>query len=108
MSSPAAPKILLAKPSVSPITGKFGRGNSDDDNASHRSRLPPVSSLNMLSDSWDFHIDRFLPVIPSLSFYSSFELNEVEILNSFDIVTMLDLSDFVLEILCLVKSSFEA
>ncbi|CAL9230590.1 unnamed protein product [Arabidopsis halleri] len=63
MSSPAAPKILLAKPSVSPITGKFGRGNSDDDNASHRSRLPPVSSLNMLSDSWDFHIDRFLPFL---------------------------------------------
>lgn len=70
MSSPAAPKILLAKPSVSPITGKFGRRNSDDENASHRSRLPPVSSLNMLSDSWDFHIDRFLPVTPlSLSFF---------------------------------------
>ncbi|CAN8236155.1 unnamed protein product [Cochlearia groenlandica] len=63
MSSPAAPKILLAKPSVSPISGKYGRGNSDEENAPHRSRLPPVSSLNMLSDSWDFHIDRFLPFL---------------------------------------------
>ncbi|VVB14853.1 unnamed protein product [Arabis nemorensis] len=46
MSSPAAPKILLAKPSVSPITGKFGRGHSDDENASHRSRLPPFLTEN--------------------------------------------------------------
>lgn len=66
--APLPPKILLAKPGLvtgGPVTGKFGRG--DDDTASHRSRLPPIGSLNLLSDSWDFHIDRFLPVL-SLSF----------------------------------------
>lgn len=64
-SSPnlSAPKILLAKPSAGPVTGKFGRGGNDDETAQHRSRLPPVGSLNLLSDSWDFHIDRFLPFL---------------------------------------------
>ncbi|XP_010549827.1 PREDICTED: protein SMG9-like [Tarenaya hassleriana] len=57
------PKILLAKPSVGPIAGKFGRGSAEDEAQHHRSRLPPVSSLNILSDSWDFHIDRFLPFL---------------------------------------------
>ncbi|XP_075647272.1 uncharacterized protein LOC142618252 isoform X1 [Castanea sativa] len=62
--APLPPKILLAKPGLvtgGPVSGKFGRG--DDDTASHRSRLPPIGSLNLLSDSWDFHIDRFLPFL---------------------------------------------
>lgn len=66
-AAPLPPKILLAKPGL--VTGapvvaaKFGRGGAgDDDTASLRSRLPPIGSLNLLSDSWDFHIDRFLPV----------------------------------------------
>ncbi|GMH18465.1 hypothetical protein Nepgr_020306 [Nepenthes gracilis] len=68
-STPApAPKILLAKPGFvvgGHATGKFIRGGSggEDDNASVRSRLPPVGSLNLLSDSWEFHIDRFLPFL---------------------------------------------
>ncbi|KAJ8451376.1 hypothetical protein Cgig2_017767 [Carnegiea gigantea] len=69
-SSPApAPKILLAKPGLvagTSSTGKFIRGAGEDDSssaASIRSRLPPVGSLNLLSDSWDFHFDRFLPFL---------------------------------------------
>ncbi|KAJ4823542.1 hypothetical protein Tsubulata_044011, partial [Turnera subulata] len=57
------PKILLAKPGLvtsGPVTGTFGR---EDDTAPHRSRLPAITSLNLLSDSWDFHIDRFLPFL---------------------------------------------
>ncbi|GLT29266.1 hypothetical protein SLA2020_041430 [Shorea laevis] len=61
--NPSAPKILLAKPSAGPVPGKFGRGGTDDETAQHRSRLPPVGSLNLLSDSWEFHIDRFLPFL---------------------------------------------
>ncbi|GAB4858180.1 hypothetical protein Ancab_009577 [Ancistrocladus abbreviatus] len=65
-SSPAAaPKILLAKPGIvagGPSSGKFIRGG-EDDTASIRSRLPPIGSLNLLSDSWDFHIDRILPFL---------------------------------------------
>ncbi|KAL6132352.1 hypothetical protein ACLB2K_070723 [Fragaria x ananassa] len=61
------PKILLAKPGLvtgSPVAGKYGRGGSGDENtASLRSRLPSIGSLNLLSDSWDFHIDRFLPFL---------------------------------------------
>ena len=71
-SSSPAPKILLAKPGLvagSSSAGKFIRGAGEDDSsaASIRSRLPPVGSLNLLSDSWDFHFDRFLPVPLSLS-----------------------------------------
>ncbi|GMY06365.1 protein SMG9-like isoform X2 [Fagus crenata] len=66
-SAPLPPKILLAKPGLvtgGPVAGKFGRGGSgDDETASLRSRLPPIGSLNLLSDSWDFHIDRFLPFL---------------------------------------------
>ncbi|KAK8686939.1 hypothetical protein V6N13_085773 [Hibiscus sabdariffa] len=62
-TSSTAPKILLAKPSVGPVPGKFGRGGGEDETASHRTRLPPVGSLNLLSDSWEFHIDRFLPFL---------------------------------------------
>lgn len=61
------PKILLAKPGLvtgAPVAGKFGRaGTGDEYTTSLRSRLPSsIGSLNLLSDSWDFHIDRFLPV----------------------------------------------
>lgn len=61
------PKILLAKPGLvpgTPVAGKFGRGGTGDEyTTSLRSRLPSsIGSLNLLSDSWDFHIDRFLPV----------------------------------------------
>ncbi|XVE83373.1 hypothetical protein DITRI_Ditri16bG0083900 [Diplodiscus trichospermus] len=62
-SNPSAPKILLAKPSAGPVPGKFGRGGGEDETAPHRARLPPVGSLNLLSDSWEFHIDRFLPFL---------------------------------------------
>ncbi|XP_027356165.1 protein SMG9-like [Abrus precatorius] len=62
-----SPKILLAKPGLvtgGPVAGKFGRsGAGDDDSAQLRSRLPSIASLNLLSDSWDFHIDRFLPFL---------------------------------------------
>lgn len=67
-SSGSAPKILLAKPGLvsgASVAPKFGRGapGSDDDAASLRPRLPPIGSLNLLSDSWDFHFDRFLPFL---------------------------------------------
>ncbi|XP_062093212.1 uncharacterized protein LOC133798758 [Humulus lupulus] len=67
-SSPLPPKILLAKPGLvtgAPVSAKFGRtgGGGEDDTTSLRSRLPSVGSLNLLSDSWDFHIDRFLPFL---------------------------------------------
>ncbi|XP_059440653.1 uncharacterized protein LOC132173094 [Corylus avellana] len=66
-SAPPPPKILLAKPGLvtgGPVAGKFGRGGAtDDETASLRSRLPSIGSLNLLSDSWDFHIDRFLPFL---------------------------------------------
>ncbi|GAU18925.1 hypothetical protein TSUD_229150 [Trifolium subterraneum] len=61
-----SPKILLAKPGLvtgAPLTGKFTRGVAgEDDSTQLRSRLPSVASLNLLSDSWDFHFDRFLPL----------------------------------------------
>ncbi|XP_061997315.1 uncharacterized protein LOC133715026 [Rosa rugosa] len=61
------PKILLAKPGLvtgAPVAGKYGRGGSGDEyTASLRSRLPSIGSLNLLSDSWEFHIDRFLPFL---------------------------------------------
>ncbi|MCI20924.1 protein SMG9-like, partial [Trifolium medium] len=47
-----------------PITGKFGRGGSgEEDSTQLRSCLPSVASLNLLSDSWDFHFDCFLPFL---------------------------------------------
>ncbi|KAG9454406.1 hypothetical protein H6P81_007310 [Aristolochia fimbriata] len=60
-STPAAPKILLAKPASVPAgssVAKFAR--SEDESVLLRSRLPPV---NLLSDSWDFHTDRILPFL---------------------------------------------
>ncbi|XP_058000270.1 uncharacterized protein LOC110660412 isoform X5 [Hevea brasiliensis] len=64
--APPAPKILLAKPGLvtaGPVVGKFGRGGAEDETLPHRSRLPAIGSLNILSDSWEFHIDRFLPFL---------------------------------------------
>lgn len=68
--SPALPppKILLAKPGLVTAgapAGKFGRSScgAEEEAATLRSRLP---SLNLLSDSWEFHIDRFLPVLSLL------------------------------------------
>ncbi|KAJ0788297.1 putative P-loop containing nucleoside triphosphate hydrolase, protein SMG9 [Helianthus annuus] len=56
--SGGAPKILLAKPAL--VSGaKYNRGGDE----SSRSRLPSVAFLNLLSDSWDFHTDRFLPFL---------------------------------------------
>ncbi|KAK3226011.1 hypothetical protein Dsin_005873 [Dipteronia sinensis] len=52
------PKPGLVTPGAVP--GKFGRTTNEDDTSSHRSRL---QSLNLLSDSWDLHIDRFLPFL---------------------------------------------
>ncbi|KAI3457877.1 hypothetical protein Pfo_014540 [Paulownia fortunei] len=61
-----APKILLAKPGLV-TSSKFNRGGSsggaDDDSTALRLRLPSIGSLNLLSDSWDFQIDRFLPFL---------------------------------------------
>ncbi|CAH9070165.1 unnamed protein product [Cuscuta europaea] len=64
-ASPAshhAPKILLAKPGLI-TSGKFNRGGADDDPTALRSRIPPIGSLNLLSDSWEFNADRFLPFL---------------------------------------------
>nr|GLL28301.1 protein SMG9-like [Ipomoea trifida] len=61
-SSSTAPKILLAKPGLV-TAGKFNRGGADDDSAALRPRIPSIGSLNLLSDSWELHTDRFLPVI---------------------------------------------
>ncbi|KAF4396698.1 hypothetical protein G4B88_029012 [Cannabis sativa] len=44
------------------LSSAYG-GGGEDDTASLRSRLPSIGSLNLLSDSWDFHIDRFLPFL---------------------------------------------
>ncbi|XP_065853858.1 uncharacterized protein [Euphorbia lathyris] len=66
LPAPPAPKILLAKPGLvttGPAVGKFGRAGSEDETVPHRSRMPAIGSLNLLSDSWEFHIDRFLPFL---------------------------------------------
>lgn len=69
---PPPPKILLAKPGLvtaGSVAGKLGRGgggSGEEDTASIRTRLPAIGSLNLLSDSWEFHTDRILPVSPSL------------------------------------------
>ncbi|XP_076916571.1 uncharacterized protein LOC143576349 [Bidens hawaiensis] len=60
-SSAAAPKILLAKPALV-TAAKYNRGGGGPDDST-RSRLPSVAFLNLLSDSWDFHTDRFLPFL---------------------------------------------
>lgn len=54
--SQQGPKILLAKPGLV-------SGAKEDDAAVLRSRLPSIGSLNLVSDSWDFHTDRFLPFL---------------------------------------------
>ena len=52
------PKIHLAKPGLvtgGQVANKFGRGVSgDEETTSLWSRLPPIGSLNVLFDSWDF------------------------------------------------------
>ncbi|KAI7748499.1 hypothetical protein M8C21_021335 [Ambrosia artemisiifolia] len=48
----AAPKILLAKPAVVSQAAKYNRGPADSS-----------PFLNLFSDSWDFHTDRFLPFL---------------------------------------------
>ncbi|KAM7275425.1 hypothetical protein ACFE04_017291 [Oxalis oulophora] len=56
--SPAQPKILLAKPGLvttGPVAGKYGRGGGEDETASHRSRLPPSGSVNLVVS--DLHIN---------------------------------------------------
>ncbi|XP_042480149.1 protein SMG9-like isoform X1 [Macadamia integrifolia] len=53
----SAPKILLAKPG---LNRGGGAGGSEDESVTLRSRLPPLASLNLLSDSWEFHTDRIL------------------------------------------------
>lgn len=65
-----APKILLAKPALVTAAkynrgpgGGGGGGGPEDSSSSLRSRLPSVAFLNLLSDSWDFHTDRFLPFL---------------------------------------------
>ncbi|XP_043726106.1 protein SMG9-like [Telopea speciosissima] len=55
--SSAPPKILLAKPGLNRVGGP---GGSEDESVTLRSRLPPPASLNLLSDSWEFHTDRIL------------------------------------------------
>ncbi|KAI3750945.1 hypothetical protein L2E82_21879 [Cichorium intybus] len=69
-ASHQAPKILLAKPALVTAAkynrgpgGGGGGGGPDDPSSSLRSRLPSVGFLNLLSDSWDFHTDRFLPYL---------------------------------------------
>ncbi|KAJ6383924.1 hypothetical protein OIU78_027264 [Salix suchowensis] len=70
-SQSQAPKILLAKPpglatagpAVAAAASQFGREDETAPHHHHRSRLPSITSLNLLSDSWDFHIDRFLPFL---------------------------------------------
>ncbi|KAK1305024.1 hypothetical protein QJS10_CPB11g00090 [Acorus calamus] len=64
---PPAPKILLAKP---PGAGPAAFARDDDStsaaaasSAAARSRVPSIGSLNLLSDSWDFHPDRILPFL---------------------------------------------
>ncbi|KAF8379006.1 hypothetical protein HHK36_028433 [Tetracentron sinense] len=59
-SSSNPPKILLAKPGLVP-PGKFSGGEAES--VALRSRLHPLGSLNLLSDSWEFHTDRILPFL---------------------------------------------
>uniref|UniRef100_A0A6N2KQX4 Protein SMG9 n=1 Tax=Salix viminalis TaxID=40686 RepID=A0A6N2KQX4_SALVM len=70
-SQSQAPKILLAKPpglatagpAVAAAAAQFGREDETAPHHHHRSRLPSITSVNLLSDSWDFHNDRFLPFL---------------------------------------------
>lgn len=84
-SQSQAPKILLAKPpglvtsgpAVSAAAAKFGREDETAPHHHHRSRLPSITSLNLLSDSWDFHIDRFLPVCNKYHYSNSIIISSV-------------------------------
>ncbi|WOK98329.1 protein SMG9 [Canna indica] len=60
---PPPPKILLAKPAGAAIAPRLGR-EDDPSGVVHRSRnAPQPGSLNLLSDSWEFHTDRILPFL---------------------------------------------
>ncbi|CAM8959217.1 unnamed protein product [Rhodiola kirilowii] len=66
--APPPPKILLAKPGLvtgRSNTGQLGRGSgaADDEATALRNRLPPIGSLNLVSENWEFHADRFLPFL---------------------------------------------
>lgn len=61
-----SPTVFLANSGLvagAPIAGKIIRGGSgEEDTTQHRSSIPFATSLNLLSDSWNFQPDRFLPV----------------------------------------------
>uniref|UniRef100_A0A7N0TBC3 Protein SMG9 n=1 Tax=Kalanchoe fedtschenkoi TaxID=63787 RepID=A0A7N0TBC3_KALFE len=66
--APPPPKILLAKPGLvtgGSNTGKLGRGSgaAEDEASALRNRLPAIGSLNLISESWEFQVDRFLPFL---------------------------------------------
>ncbi|CAM8968475.1 unnamed protein product [Rhodiola kirilowii] len=66
--APPPPKILLAKPGLvtgRSNTGQLGRGSgaADDEATALRNRLPAIGSLNLVSENWEFHADRFLPFL---------------------------------------------
>ncbi|CAL9060751.1 uncharacterized protein LOC135643000 [Musa acuminata AAA Group] len=60
---PPPPKILLAKPAGAAAAQRLGR--EDDPSAVvHRSRnAAQPGSLNLFSESWEFHTDRILPFL---------------------------------------------
>ncbi|XP_051143232.1 uncharacterized protein LOC127259723 [Andrographis paniculata] len=58
-----APKILLSKPGLVSSSRGRGGGGGDDDSTALRYRLPSIGSLNLISDSWEIQIDRFLPFL---------------------------------------------
>ncbi|XP_008803229.1 protein SMG9-like [Phoenix dactylifera] len=61
---PPPPKILLAKPGSGPAAPRFPRDDDPSGSVVLRSRnAPQPSSLNLLSDSWEFHTDRILPFL---------------------------------------------
>ncbi|XXG43822.1 hypothetical protein AAC387_Pa01g3774 [Persea americana] len=65
---PPPPKILLTKPASVPVGSAVPKiirsgGAAEDEPVVLRSRAPSLSSLNLLSDSWDFHTDRILPFL---------------------------------------------
>ncbi|KAI5435840.1 hypothetical protein KIW84_022318 [Lathyrus oleraceus] len=62
-----SPTVFLANSGLvagAPIAGKIIRGESgEEDTTQHRSSIPFAISLNLLSDSWNFQPDRFLPFL---------------------------------------------
>ncbi|XP_058759942.1 uncharacterized protein LOC131633254 [Vicia villosa] len=64
---PSPPTVFLANSKLvagAPVAGKFSRGESgEEDTTQHHSGIPFAISLNLLSDSWNFQPDRFLPFL---------------------------------------------